>query len=237
MMDAREVLDLLPKPVAVVDAALRVHHANRAFATRFGTARPAAATGGRQAFWDGLARTVDRMQPAARQGTFRWVAREPGEQPFDVHVTRTPDDGFLVVADDVSAYVQLERIQGGVRRYVERVLNHLDQAITVVDPELRVTFFNPAQERLWRRCGLDPSLDLIGEPVARACPLLTAAEWEDVREPLTRGETVRRTGLCLVTEGGELRFDLAVLPLAAPGEASLGAICVTTASQPPAPTW
>ena len=178
MSDARLLLDLLPKPVALVDTALIVHDANRAFITRFGLARSHEGTPARGQFWEGLARTVARMQPAAKLGAFRWTGHDGDDRRFDVRATRVADNRFLVVADDVSEYLEVEAIQGGVRHYVEGVLNHLPQGLLVLDAAFHVTFYNAAQADLWREEPEMPlPLETIGLPVWQVSPRTSAARW------------------------------------------------------------
>jgi hypothetical protein len=64
VIDRRELIDLLPTPVALVDCNLEVLEANRAFEGRFGGLRPPMDVHGRHDFWTVLGATLARMQPA-----------------------------------------------------------------------------------------------------------------------------------------------------------------------------
>ncbi len=235
MIDARVILDLLPKPVGLVDGAVLVLEANRAFATRFGLARPGVATGGRQSFWDGLARAIGRLQPAARHGTFRWGSADANSRPYDVHVTRVGEDQFLVVADDVSPYVEVEEIQGGVRRYVESILNHIEPAVIVLDERLHVTFFNESQAALLERAGIGSTpIDIVGEPVTTVFPVFDAARWTALGGELRAGRALRHERVRWPAGDG-VWLDVSVVGLDGPGQPVTGAICVSEVVDP-APT-
>lgn len=226
MTDARLILDLLPKPVAIVDAVLVVHDANRAFAARFGLARAEGMTASRAGFWSQLTAALARMQPAAKVGVFRWVDRDGEDRPFDVRLTRVSPERVLLVADDVSPYAQVEAIQGGVRNYLERVLNRLRLAVIVLDGDLRVTLYNEAQAHLWARLGLPVSpVEIIGAAVSGMYPALSEEQWGAVGTAVQDGRSVRFAELSCGT--GHPTVDLEVLPLHSPGEPALGAICLT----------
>lgn len=226
MIDRRELLDLLPTPVALVDCNLEVLQANRAFVGRLGSLRPSADVHGRHDLWTVLGATLARMQPASPVGRFRWVGGDPEPRPWDVHVTRVDEERFLVHADDVSRYVVVESIQRGVRGYVEQVLNHIDRAVVGVDGSLRVTFFNQAQAELWGRAGRAAAVDAVGEPVAGVYPVFDAARWQAVGEALAAGRPLRHERLRWDAAGG-VQLDLSVLPLFQPDGTLAGAVCVT----------
>jgi PAS domain-containing protein len=227
--DPRRILDLLPKPVAIVDGSMRVIDANRAFASRFGLSRPGVATGGRQAYWDALARVVGRMQPAARHGQFRWTGGESGSRTFDVRVTRVDHDEFLIVADDAAPYVQVEEIQGEIRRDVERVLNHVGPAVMALDERLHVTFYNQAQAALLERAGFASGpVETVGEAVATVFPVFDAPTWEALCAEVREGEVPPRQRVQW-PEGCGCWLDVALAPLHGPGEPVAGAVCVSEA--------
>lgn len=225
MSDSRVLLDLLTKPVALISEDLTVLDANRAFAEHFGPSCDAAPPGRAAQFWEDLARTVERMRPAAKFGRFRWSGGRPEPRPFDVSLTRVGEHDLLVHADDVSAYVTVASIQQGVRGYVERVLNHIDRAVVGLDADLRVTFFNQAQAELWRRAGAMPAVDAVGEPVAHVYPVFDTAEWTRIAEGVRRHEPLRHARVVWPAAGRVL--DVSVLPLDRPGETVTGAVCLT----------
>lgn len=226
-MTADSVLDALPKPVAVIASDLTVSRANAAFTARFGDLREAQPVSARLEFWQRLSGAVQRLQPAGRTTTFRWVdGDEPEPTPFDVRVVRLEREQFLLVADDVSPYVQAQIIQGSVREYLERVLNRLDRALIVLDAGLHVTMFNRAQADLWVRLGrADSPVDVIGAPVASAYTVLAPEEWALVSTELRAGRDVHRPKALTLEDGRVL--DLEVRPLQEPGQPVIGAICLT----------
>lgn len=226
MSDARLVLDLLPTPVALVDANLEVLDANRAFVGRFGGLRPSVDVHGRHDFWSVLGGTLARMQPAALAGRFRWVGGEPEPRPWDVHVTRVDETRFLLHADDVSRYVVAESIQRGVRGYVEQVLNHIDRAVVGVDADMRVTFFNQAQAALWARAGTAAAVDAVGEPVERVYPVFDADRWRLIGGNLARGQALRHERVRWDAARRAL-LDVSVLPVLETEGTLAGAVCVT----------
>jgi hypothetical protein len=120
----------------------------------------------------------------------------------------------------------MESILGGVRGYVERVLNHIDRAVVGVDASMRVAFFNEAQAELWRRGGRIAALDCVGEPLAQVYPVFDAERWRAIGAGLERHQALRHERVTWAAAGG-LRLDISVLPLDAPGEAPSGAVCVT----------
>ena len=67
-----------------------------------------------------------------------------------MQVSRTPEDTFLVVADDVSAYVEVASIQDNVRHYVERVFHQrtINNLIASIGNRLES---RGAPAFLWRR--------------------------------------------------------------------------------------
>ena len=226
MIDARAMLDALPKPVAVVDPELTVLESNRAFAARFGAGRADATTPSHLSFWEELGRLVARLQPVARTGVFRWRDADGDERPFDVRLHRLDERRLLLVADDVSPYDLAQDIQGAVRDYLERVLNRLRVAVVVLDADFNVTLFNAAQAALWERVGQSSSpLDVIGAPVSVAHPALSAANWEAVSAAIRDGRSVRYAELPYAAPG--VVVDLEILPLHDPGEGPRGAICLT----------
>lgn len=226
-MDARALLDLLPTPVALVDADLRVLARNRAFDGPLGGSHPPSLdVHQRHDLWTSLGAAIARMQPAARHGRFRWVGGHPEPRPWDVRLTRVDDSRFLLHAEDVSDRAVVESIQSGVRGYVERVLNHIDLAMVGLDAAMRVTFYNRVQIELWRRGGWTAAADAVGEPVASVWPVFDPPRWESIRQDLARHQAVRHARVAWAAAGG-LLLDVSVLPLHGPAEDPSGAVCVT----------
>lgn len=227
MIDRRELFDLLPTPVALVDCNLEVLEANRAFVGRFGGLRPPMDVHGRHDFWTVLGATLARMQPASPVSRFRWVGGDPEPRPWDIHVTRVDEERFLVHADDVSRHVVAESIQRGVRGYVEQVLNHIDRAVVGVDVNMRVTFFNQAQADLWRRAGGAAAVEAVGEPVADVYTVFDAERWRAIGEALAVGRPLRHERLRWDAAAGGVLLDVSVLPLLQSDGTLAGAVCVT----------
>lgn len=226
MIDARAILDALPKPVAVIDPALTVLEANRAFTARFGMGRNGNESPSHALFWSGLGSLVGRLQPVAKTGVFRWRDETGDGRPFDVRLFRLDEHRLLLVADDVSPYERAQDIQTAVRDYVERVLNRLRVAVIVLDADFKVTLYNAAQSALWERVGQTTSpVEIIGTAISAAHPVLSAEDWAVASDAARDGRSVRYSGRRY--ESADVVVDVEVRPLHSAGEAPQGAICLT----------
>ncbi|MDP1569248.1 MAG: histidine kinase dimerization/phospho-acceptor domain-containing protein [Vicinamibacterales bacterium] len=118
----------------------------------------------------------------------------------------------------------IEDLNAVMRRYMESVLNSLQTGVIVLDADFHIAFFNRSQQGFFRRMGVEPSLlDLIGAPVARHVPLLTAPDWAEARVAVERATTLTRTRLPWPPDRPDGFYEVSVFPIQHDGAA--GAIC------------
>lgn len=238
MMAGEPLLALLPKPAAVVTDALDVTFANAAFVALWpGRAQldpPASlspALLAASSLSAPLTRALSWLRFAGRSTHLSWERGGDGGglQAFRVHVTRLPDGNSLLLFDEVSELVRIEKIQSRARTFVEGVLNNLDRGVVVLDGEFRVTLFNHHQGQIFERIGVDPSmLAVIGAPVAERFPVLPPDDWETIRtQVVLGGELVTRSRVPYPPGAPFSYFSVTVVPHIEAASGEVGAVCIT----------
>jgi nitrogen fixation/metabolism regulation signal transduction histidine kinase len=234
MNDDRLLLARFPQPIAVLDQQLDVTFANAACERLFGTppgergamTRALAAIGTLQS---PLARAASWVRQPGRTTSFQWADQLSG-RTYLVRISGLDAGGEMtVVFDDVSALAEIRGIEAEARRYLERVLNHLDRGVVVLDEAFRVTFFNAYHAELRAAVGDEsPPLDMIGAVVADVYPVLDGVEWEAVRQRVVEaGDTVVRERVPFPREAPARTLRITVQPLATVPPDGRGAVCVT----------
>ncbi len=84
----------------------------------------------------------------------------PDETSLRVLTEPHPEGGLLVLFEDVTDRLALERSYNTLIAVQRETLNHLHEAVAVFGPDARLKLFNPAYVDIW---GLDPAY-LEGEP-------------------------------------------------------------------------
>lgn len=230
-MTAFELLAILPKPAAVVSRRGDVRFANVAFAQLLGRAArdPAALTAAlaaRGTLLRGFERAAARLRRAGASTAFEW---SEDDRSFRLHVTRADDERFVVVVDDLSHHVELGKLQGLARQYLETVVNHLTAGVMVLDERFRVTFLNERQRTLVDELqGRRSIVDLIGAVAAEVSPLFSADEWRAIAEQVAeRGESVVHSRRPYPLEHPDRYFLITIVPHSNGSGRRSGAVCVT----------
>ncbi len=152
------IVSEIPAALAVLDAENRVVTVNPTFVRIWGASsevalgRPLSETLPRSVRESGQ---LERCVGEARQGldpTPRLARWEPsGGEPrsFDVRVQRLDAEGrVLLVLTDVTEREALTKRMAGLRRYTENIIQNMNSALLVVDPQGRVTFANRIAEEI-----------------------------------------------------------------------------------------
>jgi len=234
-MQAADVLDLVPKPVALVSDTLAVEHANAAF--RRLTHRPGEPAVDPAVFigrTPGLALVLlgalARVRTTGRTTTAPWAAGT-GEDAvsWTLHVTRADAGHAVVVFDRVPGHVAALGLQQHARHYLEGLLNRLHVGVVGLDASFRITFFNRFQAALFADAGATQwSYDAIGVPLQQRYRVLDERQWDDLlgglaSRPGSPGpvRTIHRGA------AGVRHLLLEVVPVQDAGGTLQGAICVT----------
>ena len=129
-----------------------------------------------------------------------------------------------VVRLDAIENPTVEDLNAVMRQYMESVLNSLQTGVIVLDREFRIAFYNRSQEGFFRRMGVEPSLlELIGAPVVRHMPLLSAADWTEAMVAVERRSTLTRTRQPWPADRPDGYYEISVFPIEHDG--GEGAIC------------
>jgi nitrogen-specific signal transduction histidine kinase len=236
VINTDEILAALPRPLCVITSDLDVQFANVAFQELMGDptgdlTQLSWALGASTMLSLLLRKTCARLGATGLRSSFRWLPTGEHEgETFEVHVSRTAGDRFVVLMDRISEMVQIEEIQSRTRSYLEGVLNNLNLALIVFDAQGCATFINRDQAELFREVGIESSmLDLIGVPVARMHPILSAPQWtEALDRVLTEGELVTHARVGFPLEEPERYFTITLVPIGdRQGGGAIGGVCVT----------
>lgn len=172
----RAVIDLLPLPLWLRDDNLALSEFNRAHLAAIGMSAEEARDKQAELPEGNASVKLKRLAEEARGAntlrSLRLHAVTNGERHlFEISECPLPGGGQLGIAKDVT---ELEERSAELKRHVEAhraVLENLDVAIAMVDPELRLIFANPAYLRLWE----------MEESFLAAEPTLTEV-WDYLRE-------------------------------------------------------
>lgn len=230
-----EILAALPRPLCVVTSDLEIQFANVAFQELMGDptgdlTQLTWALGASTMLSLLLRKTCARLGATGLRSSFRWLPGGEHEgETFEVHVSRTAGDRFVVMLDRISEMVQIEEIQSRTRSYLEGVLNNLNLALIVFDAQGCATFINGDQVELFREVGVESSmLDLIGVPVARMHPVLSAPQWTDgLERVLVDGELVTHARVGFPLDEPERFFTITLVPIGDRQGGPGGGVCVT----------
>jgi len=231
-----EILATLPKPLCVLSADLEVCFANAAFQELLGDQtgdlqQLTWALGASTMLSRSLRKSCARLGAAGLHNAFRWSPAGDPEavQTYDVHVTRTTAQQFVVVLDEISEIVQIEEIHSRTRSYLEGVLNNLNLGLIVFDAQFCATFINRDQAELFRRLGVEASmLDLIGAPVGRIHPVLAPAQWDAAFARVVHaGEVVTHAKVGFPADDPDSYFMTTIVPLCDRQGKVAGGVCVT----------
>ncbi|HEY7789354.1 MAG TPA: PAS domain-containing protein [Vicinamibacterales bacterium] len=235
MINADEILAALPRPLCVVTGELAVVFANAAFQELMGDdtgdlTQLTWALGASTMLSRSLRRTCVRLGAAGLRSTFRWLPSGDHEgETFEVHVSRTADDRFVVLLDRISDMVQIEELQSRTRSYLEGVLNNLNLGLIVFDGQGCATFINRDQAALFGELGVEtPVLDLIGSPVAGMHPVLSPPQWDTALERvLNAGELVTHSRIGFPMDEPDRHFTVTLVPIGDRAGGTGGGVCVT----------
>ena len=172
----RAILDRLPFPLWLRDDSLKLVEFNQAHLDAVGLTAEEAAEKQAELPEGSASLTLKALAEEAKQDgephSVRLHAVTDGERRlFEISERPLPDGRQLGIAKDLT---ELEERSGELKRHVEAhraVLENLDVAIAMIDPELRVIFANPSYLRLWE----------IEEPFIATQPALTEV-WDYLRE-------------------------------------------------------
>jgi hypothetical protein len=234
-MQAADLLDLVPKPMALVSETLDVEHANAAF--RRLTHRPGEPPVDPATFigrTPGLALVLlgalARLRAPGRTMTAPWVSGN-GEDAvsWTLHVTRADERHAVVVFDRVPGHVAALSLQQHARHFLEGLLNRLHVGVVGLDPSFRITFFNRFQASLFADAGGSQwSYDAIGVPVQQRYRVLDERQWDDLLGGLSSRSTPSGPVRTIHRGAAGLRHLLIeVIPVQDASGALQGAICVT----------
>jgi nitrogen fixation/metabolism regulation signal transduction histidine kinase len=235
MSHAEAILSALRKPVVVVSRALEVDYANDAFTALLGRSgspepgRLGTAIRSTPALASALGRSISKLRAVGWTSEARWATGADDGRIFDVRVVRMAEDRYAAVLDDVTHHLRVQEIQSRARSYLEAVLNRLPLGVIVLDGDLNVTYFNPAQAELFGRLGVERSLfEVIGAHVADSYPVFDIDEWRGVHARVVRsGETVVWNKVGHPRDQPIRYFMINLVPLDRHAEAASGAICIT----------
>ena len=169
-LDGVTLLDAIPKPAAVFDAAMLVVSANPQFTRLFhhlnrNPEKLTAAIEDNAALRASVQHAIETLSSGARTAEFRWTGPAPDSLEFVGHASRADSDHFVLVLDHVSDQVESEQIFTVILEYLDGVLNQLPLGVIVMNGDLRVTFYNRSQMTLFTSLGLELSmLEVIRRP-------------------------------------------------------------------------
>jgi PAS domain S-box-containing protein len=152
------IVDEIPAALAVVDANGCLVTVNPEFSRCFGVApreaagRPYASVLPAELLASGAVATLLERVAAGRAPAPR-IARvadgAAGERSFDVRAQRLDDEGrVLLVLAEVTRTEALSKQVDDLRRYNENIIQNMNSALVVVDPQGVVGYANPAAERI-----------------------------------------------------------------------------------------
>jgi PAS domain-containing protein len=234
-MDAAQLLDLVPKPVALVSETLDVEHANAAF--RRLTHQPgeppidpATFIGRTPGLALVLLGALARLRAAGRTMTAPWVSGA-GEDAvsWTLHVTRADAGHAVVVFDRSPGQVAALSLQQHARHFLEGLLNRLHVGVVGLDPSFRITFFNRFQAALFADAGGSQwSYDAIGVPIQHRYRVLDDRQWDDLLGTLS-SHSAPAGPIRTIHRGaaGVRHLLVEVIPVQDASGALQGAICVT----------
>ncbi|MFH1569472.1 MAG: PAS domain-containing protein [Gemmatimonadota bacterium] len=182
-----------PRPLLVVDGALKVVEWSRRGLLLFGVgegdeAAPAAAAltaalAAEESLADELALATARL---TRPGEEENVAWTQGGRIWEVSMAALEGgegapDRFLVRFEDVTRRRLAEEIQLNARHYLEQLLSHIPMGVVVLNGELRVTSANPRMLDFLGRMGSGGELaEVIGGRLPELVPGEVGAHWESL---------------------------------------------------------
>ena len=234
MMQAADVLDLVPKPVALVSDTLAVEHANAAFRRlTHGPGEPAVDPSVFVGRTPGLALVLlgalARVRTPGRTISAPWTSGTGDDAvSWSLHVTRADAQHAVVVFDRVPGQVAAMSLQQHARHYLEELLNRLHVGVVGLDSSFRITFFNRVQGHLFGEAGGQWSYDAIGAPIQHRYRVLEERQWDALLGGLTTDagtagpvRTVHRN------VSGVRHLLIEAIPVRDGSGVLQGAICVT----------
>jgi PAS domain-containing protein len=234
-MDPAHLLDLVPKPIALVSETLDVEHANSAFGRlthRPGepAVDPATFIGRTPGLALVLLGALARLRTPGRTMTAPWVSGS-GEDAvsWTLHVTRADAGHAVVVFDRVPGQVAALSLQHHARHFLEGLLNRLHVGVVGLDPSFRITFFNRFHAALFADAGGSQwSYDAIGVPIQHRYRVLDERQWDDLLGSLS-SHSAPSGPVRTIHRGaaGVRHLLIEVVPVLDSSGALQGAICVT----------
>jgi PAS domain-containing protein len=234
-MQPADVLDLVPKPVALVSDTLDVEHANAAFRRLTHQpgeppVDPAVFIGRTPGLALVLLGALARLRTPGRTMTAPWISGSGDDAvSWTLHVTRADPQHAVVVFDRVPGQVAALSLQQHARHFLEGLLNRLHVGVVGLDSTFRITFFNRFQASLFADAGGSQwSYDAIGVPIQQRYRVLDGRQWDDLLGSL--GPRQGATGSVRTIHrgtGGVRHLLIEVVPVEDAAGALQGAICVT----------
>jgi len=167
------------------------------------------------------------IQKAFQTGTdhFFWVhKRKDGTSfPADVLLTRMPLKGREVLQATVRDITELKKAEEEVKFQAD-LLNHVGQAVIMVDRDRRIRFWNKAAEKLY---GWSAE-QALGQKVTELLGITTSDQVDETSKRLMAGESWSIEALAKSKDGSAVQIILNRTPIYKANGEFLGAASITT---------
>ncbi len=231
----QELVRDFPRPLLVVDSALRIVSYSHKVLSVFGLrARGqgsesedalASAVEHEPSLVDELALATARLLRPGDEEVFAWTHRK---RTYDVSVHAQLGETFLVLFEDATDYAISEEILINARRYLEHILGNIPLGVVVLNSELRISSSNGQALDFLRRLGVECALiDAIGATLEDLVPGETGARWQALcARALAADARCQAPRQIFQGSGGTLVLSTMATPLPDPQGRSAGVMFV-----------